>query len=525
MVKVIFRHTTSFENIINVLEKITKNTDCGKIPQNSEMNNQFDYIISSIYYMQDKSHSNKELQIGEIISIIISTFNRMQTPFLKRSSYLNLNKILVKLDCRRVDYKIETQVLDIMTMLMMNSTEYKDTIHKYYATLIVRKLILYYDITSNQNIIEELLEFADMIIESIKKFSNSLSHTLAQIEDSIRHNYIPSKLSSAMQDKNKKEMEKTYIILILESFIILYKFKDLHTKFVDSLVLESIVYCAQKINDVSKKLTDPNDSIFGVYFTPQEVIYINRIVSLIIYEASYFSDTYDDLLSREVIQYMIHQLANPLKSIHTSISNALMNTFAIGNANFIPVILEEINSYLDELNESIISHKLNDSTWTLIPMIAMLDFFYEKVVKEIGKENQFAIDELHNIVILLTNAYAEKFSIDLPKSILTKMLEQADRNLYIRARVFVLLIRQMKQHKLNQLTDNQRENILELITKMIKKDLAALLTKHVEELSEFGTLIHDKFLEDLLRKGIPYLNDASSLDNIYFWEYYSEQLK
>jgi len=77
----------------------------------------------------------------------------------------------------------------------------------------------------------------------------------------------------------------------------------------------------------------------------------------------------------------------------------------------------------------------------LIPIAAILDFFYEKIVKEIGKENQFAIDELSNISILLTNLYAEKPNIEIPKSLVIKLLEQSEKDLKVRARLLMLLLR------------------------------------------------------------------------------------
>lgn len=103
-------------------------------------------------------------------------------------------------------------------------------------------------------------------------------------------------------DKNKKEMEKIYVVLILETFIVLYKFKDLHSKFVSSELLKIVVKCSQKISELTHKITgDQSENRIGYNFTEQDVDYIERLVSLIIYEASYFSDTYEDLLSRPVL--------------------------------------------------------------------------------------------------------------------------------------------------------------------------------------------------------------------------------
>jgi hypothetical protein len=92
------------------------------------------------------------------VSIIIKTYITKETTFLKRSNYINLNKVLVKLDFRKLDFKIDDQITDIMSMLLVNCTEYNDVAHNYYATLIVRKLILLYEMPANSRPFEDLLE-------------------------------------------------------------------------------------------------------------------------------------------------------------------------------------------------------------------------------------------------------------------------------------------------------------------------------------------------------------------------------
>jgi hypothetical protein len=252
------------------------------------------------------------------------------------------------------------------------------------------------------------------------------------------------------------------------------------------------------------------------------VDYIERLVSLIIYEASYFSDTYEDMLSRPVLQFMVQQLGNPLKSIHTTVSNAIMNAFAIGNSNLVPAILDEIGSFLEKINKKMFEDP-DETTYTLYPIIAILDFFFDKLVKEIGKDNQFSNEELNNIVILLTNAYVEKV-IDIPKSVFSKFLEMAEKDINTRARVFTILIRQSKINKLGPTYEIQRDNILELITRLIKKDLATFIVKHNDKVTEFVTLIHDTFIDELMNEGVLGMDGASNLENIFFWDYYTEEV-
>jgi len=362
------------------------------------------------------------------------------------------------------------------------------------------------------------------MIESVKKFSSSLTQNLSQVED-IRAVNKTKSFSSGSDIKNKRETEKLFIVLILETFIILYKFKDLHFKFVSSEVLKSVVKCSQKISDISQKVEKEQSLSNVLYnFTKQDVTYITRVVSLILYEASYFSDTYEDLLSNPVIQFMVKELSNPLKSIHTSIYNAFMNVFAIGNTTLVPQVLEEIGAHVENINEAALSSPPENYS-TLIPIIALLDFFYDKVVKEIGKEHQFAIDELMNIAMILTNAYAEKPNLDIPKSVLGKLIEQAEKHLQIRARLFFVLLRQAKLNKLGHQNEIQRDALLNLILKIIKKDLTSILVKHPEQISDFALIIHEKFMEHVLAKGIRYLEDATSLENIFFWEYFDEEIR
>ena len=90
--------------------------------------------------------------------MIVRIFNEKDTTFLKRSSYLSLNKILVKLDFKKLEYSLDEDIKEIMNMLIINNTEFLDVVHKYYATLIIRKIILMYDIPPTSQVFEELLE-------------------------------------------------------------------------------------------------------------------------------------------------------------------------------------------------------------------------------------------------------------------------------------------------------------------------------------------------------------------------------
>src|SRR5688500_17355299 len=93
-----------------------------------------------------------------------------------------------------------------------------------------------------------------MMIESIKKFSNLLSQNISQVEDSRPVIGKSKSFSGGVDVKNKKETEKLFIVLIFETLIILYKFKDLHFKFVSSEVLKSVVKCCQKISEISGRV-------------------------------------------------------------------------------------------------------------------------------------------------------------------------------------------------------------------------------------------------------------------------------
>lgn len=367
-----------------------------------------------------------------------------------------------------------------------------------------------------------------MIIDSIKKFSNSLSSNLSKIEENthMKMDLAKRKSFAVANDKNKKDIEKLYIVLVLETIIILYKFKDLHFKFVSAEVLKSVVRCAQKISEINSIMDNRENAEMRptFNFTNEDLVYITRVVSLILYEASYFSDTYEDLLSKPVVQFMVTNLTNPLKSIHTSIYNTLTNVFAIGNATLIPMVLDEVNNFIDEFNQKTVQDPKDDYS-NLIPVIGILDFFYDKIVKEIGKDHQFAVDELTNIVILLTNLYAEKAHLEMPKSVLGKLLEQSEKHLYVRTRTFMLIVRQTRVDKFDFTAESQRDGILDLILKMIKKDLSNIVVKQPDDLSEIAKFSHQDFMTNVLEKGIKFFEEAASVENIFFWEYYCEDIK
>lgn len=40
-------------------------------------------------------------------------------------------------------------------------------------------------------------------------------------------------------------------------------------------------------------------------FTEDDINYVNRVVCLLLYETSYFSETYENMLSKPVVKFMI----------------------------------------------------------------------------------------------------------------------------------------------------------------------------------------------------------------------------
>ena len=92
------------------------------------------------------------------MNLIIKSVNQCDEQILKRSTYLCLNKILFKLEFRRVNYSLEIQIKEILTMLLFNITHFNDVVFHYYFGLIVRKVLTQYEIGSDAPVIEELQE-------------------------------------------------------------------------------------------------------------------------------------------------------------------------------------------------------------------------------------------------------------------------------------------------------------------------------------------------------------------------------
>ena len=84
-----------------------------------------------------------------IVKIINSNH---ENKFMKKSTYLCLLKILVKLDFKKVEYSLDDDIKNIMVMLTMSHTDFGDPIYQYNSTLIIRKMILQYDILSTSPI-------------------------------------------------------------------------------------------------------------------------------------------------------------------------------------------------------------------------------------------------------------------------------------------------------------------------------------------------------------------------------------
>mmetsp|Transcript_26496 Transcript_26496/g.23464 ORF Transcript_26496/g.23464 Transcript_26496/m.23464 type:complete len:88 (-) Transcript_26496:2572-2835(-) len=85
--------------------------------------------------------------------------------------------------------------------------------------------------------------------------------------------------------------------------IILFKFKNLHFKLVQTEVVKSVVICLQKISDLVEK--EKTSKTAESIFSEDDLNYISRVVSLLVYETSFFTDVYEDILSKPVIKFMV----------------------------------------------------------------------------------------------------------------------------------------------------------------------------------------------------------------------------
>lgn len=70
-----------------------------------------------------------------------------------------------------------------------------------------------------------------------------------------------------------------------------------------------------------------------------------------------------------------------MKSIHTSVYNALNNVFLVGNTKSIITVVEEISQFVENVNEKAVEEPYDNYNF-LIPIAAVLDLFYEKIMKE-----------------------------------------------------------------------------------------------------------------------------------------------
>lgn len=398
-------------------------------------------------------------------------------------------------------------------------------------------------------------------MDYIKKFSNLLHQNLQNVSDSPL-NKMDSQKKLAMganSDKSKKEIEKTLITLNFELIILLAKNSQLHQKLIECQFTKNLVNCMEKINRVGTILfsgdsIDAKKRVLTDYgLVKEDIYYFERILCFLFFQVSHYRK-FDEDIKVEGFRFLINQLCNPSNINRTTAFNSIKNILKLRKGAHINALIEVIDRFLHSYNTKALVSKMEQNKFVeLFGVMAMLEYLYEeydvkpeqKIKPELlesagGEDQQESEQRLAKIKLteirgikegeiayiipyLLSDVLVEKFEIDLPVSVLDKMMMLALCDLRFRCRLLFLLYRHVYagtrlRHRISQYV----EKIVELIDFTLKMDLKEVLQEENNFAEDFTYAFYGEYVACVLETGIEQLDGASSLEHVFFWEFFNE---
>ena len=431
------------------------------------------------------------------ISILIDNLLKEKKFFLenklKKEVYLTIMNIISKLNFKKVNWDLKTNLFNILDLILQNQDLYAENLFKYYFLLIFKQIILYYDVKTCPAIMEKMATVINFIIDNVSNFERD---------------FFNSNLTS---------VDNIIAIFCYENLLIMIYFSEYHEKF-KRIIPISLNLC----NNILKSLmlffdnsSSNENSNSMTQFSENEIRNFLKLVCMFLNHSSYYIVFHNELCSKEGLSTFFQLMACTIKHIQLIIFNSLINVIEANGNKLVKRFLEISLEKVDELNKYLII-KENEKKVNIDPFLSILEHMYfSKDLLDYSENevvsHQLEISQIKTIIgYLLTNTVIMKFNFKFSKKILEIMITESYSNLEIESRLLVILLKILPYAE--GLIIDLREKLLDFFKNSIKN----------KNKNDLGVrLISLPTMRKFINNDVRNMEGAISLDNLFFWEYSS----
>lgn len=462
----------------------------------------FDFIIESCFLIHERFKFSVEKQIGSIFETLLKEKAFFKDAVLKKTIFLYFLHTLSRLNFKKIGWDLKNTIADLIYILVMSLSKYTDSFYAYYFLVISKQIILHYDIKNFPSIFDSLSELLKYMFVFLKDFNEKIKK--------IDNNDFES----------PQEIDKHVLVFCYENLLLLIYFQEFHNQlislgFIDiSLQIGSYILF---LNSLGDQVINNTKNIFK--YKEDEIFNILKLIVMVINHTTYYMIFHEHIATEENLAFLLDLLMSNIKQLQLISFNSVINLIEANGLNLVKKVMEISLGKIEEINKLLILKK-NEKKVNLEPFLSILEHIYFSKDLFYAANNEDDSREIKNFIgFLVTNVIIEKHELKLSKKILDIVLKEAYLSLEIEARFLMILLKII--YFSEGLLIDLRDNILEFFRNSFKQkqDLLKRNPGFIHNLALISIPTIKKFVNSDIRT----FKDAISLENVFFWEYCSDQ--
>lgn len=489
-----------FELITSVLNSLA-NACLYKYLENNLSNYPiFDYIIEASYLLYERFKIVVEKQIGLIFETLIKEKGFFKSKFLKKHVYLYFLNTVSKLNFKKIGWDLKNSLGDMVEILVMSLINFSDSINLYYLLIIMKQIILHYDIKTFPSIYEKINEILNHLFIFMKEFQEKLAN--------------PEKF-----DGEFEEIDKYVLIFCYENLLLLIYFQEFHTFLISNRLFPITLGIGSSMLVLLNNPNYENSAIKNVFkYKEDEIFNILKLIVMMLNHSSYYLLFHEQLASADMLSFLLELLMSNIKQLQLISFNSIINLIEANGLVLIKNVLEISLHNIEEINLLLI-HKKNEKKVNLEPFLSILEHIYFSKDMIVSNENENEQIEIKNfIALLITNVIIEKHDLKLSKKILDIVFKEANSSIELEARLLMILLKII--YFSEGLIIDLRDTVLEFFRSSLRKKQEMI--KSNRSFTSSLALVSMPTIKKFINSDIRTFKDVNSLENAFFWEYCSD---
>ena len=480
----------------------------------------FDYIIETCYLIYERFKFSVEKHIGAIYESLIKEKGFFNTISMKKHIYIYFLNTISKLNFKKIGWDLKNTLYDLTDILVAGMKNYKESIYIYYLLIIIKQIVLHYDIKTYPVIFENLNEILSFLLNFLQYFKKSIEAT-ENTADKARN-------TDENMSRNKHEIEaieKHVLVFCYENLLLCIYFQEFHNLLISSQLFPITLYIGTYMLNLYNNFSNIDNKsytyIHALNYQEEEILNILKLLAMLLNHSTYYMVFHEHLSTEEMLSFLLEFLMSNIKQLQLISFNSIINLIEANGIVLIKRVLEISIYKIDEINKLLILKK-NEKKVNLEPFLSILEHIYFSKEIFLASENEEENREIkHFIAMLVTNVIIEKHDLKLSKKILDIVFKEAYLSIEIEARLLMILLKII--YFSEGLIIDLRDTVLEFFRNSLKIK-QEMLRKSLHFAGNLA-LISIPTIKKFVNTDIRSFKDPNviSLENTYFWEYCADQ--